>query len=340
MFEYLFSSSSGIAIDLGTRNIRISNQKQILCKQLSVVARSNGQNSELIMGEIAEDLFEREPGHYKLISPLGEGVISDFDHCKLLLKDAFKALNLARFKKHTILISSPLDITTVEYNAFIEVAHSLGYGEAAHIHEPVAAAVGLIPNFIKEKGVILVDVGAGITEAVIFSLGGIVANTSLRIGGVDFEKQMISFIKKSFDFEIGRKTALRLLDIVAQEHPDSYMQPIVIHGTDLIRRLPSTLSVELPQIETCLDKLFNRIIESVLNVLEKSSPDLSSYHVDNGIYLTGGASQFKRLLRMLEKRTGLMANPDSQPLLGVARGEIALLQDAKLKCSIVNLYKK
>ncbi len=340
MFNLPLFPSSGIAIDLGTRNIRVSDQKQILIRQLSVAARSNEQNSKLIMGEIAEDLFEREPGHYKLISPLGEGVISDFDHCKLLLKAIFKSLNLARFKRHTILISSPLDITPVEYNAFAEVAKSLGYGEAEHIPEPVAAAVGLIPDFIKEKGVVLVDVGAGITEAVIFSLGGIVANSSLRIGGVDFEKQIIGFIRKSFDFEIGRKTALRLLDTVAQEHPDSYLQPIVIHGTDTIRRLPSTLNLELPQIETCLDNLFNRIVGSVLNLLEKSSPDLSSYHVDNGIYLTGGASQFKRFLRLLEKRTGLMANPDSQPLWGVSRGEIALLQNPKLKASIVNLYKK
>jgi len=334
MFNFFNSDEPTLAVDLGTRNILVSDAQRVLYRQQNVAASSLKESTapkKYIVGDLAEELYDKNPGHYKIIKPLSKGVICDFQNCGEILNYALKSVAISRFKKPSVLVSVPLDVTSVERDVFREVILGLGFRNVTLVAEPMAAAVGLVKNFSRKKGVLVVDVGAGISEAVMFSMGGVVCNASVRCGGEDFEAEIKSYIRKHYDFEIGNRAAQYLLDILAADHPDSYLQSIEVKGFDLHRRAPATLNVELHAIHACLDHLFKSVVRSVMSVLEKTPEELSAEIIESGIYLTGGASQYKRLIALLEQQTNLCVVPDQQALLGVARGEVALLQNAQLR---------
>lgn len=333
MFNVFRSEEPKVAVDLGTKNILVSNQQKIVFRQQNVAVcpvEGDEKAKSYTVGDRAEELFERNPGHYRMIKPLRKGVISDFDNCREILKCALKLAPLNTFRKPAVLVSVPLDVTALERDVFREVFLKLGYPHVALVSEPMAAAVGLVKDFSKQNGVLLVDVGAGISEAVVFSRGGVVCNASLRTAGEDFEAEIKTFIRKNYNFEIGNRTAQNVLSLIAEDHPNTYLEPIEIKGFDLNLRRPTTLKIELQNISGALDVLFKGIVRIVMSVLEKTPEELSSDVIERGLVLTGGASQYKRLISFLEEHTGLKVMPDTQALLGVARGEVALLQNPLL----------
>lgn len=340
MLRFLGSTKVSLAIDLGTRNILISNSQKVLFRQQTVAAFPSGdggdQKRKIIVGTRAEEIFEKRPSQYEIVRPLRRGVICDLSHCKKILESALKEVTKHFIRKPGILISCPLDVTPIEKAAFKDVLSNIGFSKVELVPEPTAAAAGMLSNFHKKKGLLVLDVGAGITEAVVFSLGGIVCNTSARIGGEDLEYAIAYYIKTHFDFEIGNQAALLLLSILGDDHPDSYLQAMELKGLSTQSRLPGTLKIEMMDIRQALDEHFRVIVQTVRRALEIIPEELSSDIIENGIYLTGGASQYRRLVEMLQKETGLTVNVDTQPLLGVARGEIALLQDTKLRAFCVN----
>ncbi len=54
------------------------------------------------------------------------------------------------------------------------------------IFEPMAAALGMGIDVEAPAGNMVVDIGGGTTEIAVISLGGIVADKSIRIAGDDF----------------------------------------------------------------------------------------------------------------------------------------------------------
>jgi rod shape-determining protein MreB len=334
MFSIFRSEEPQVAVDLGTKNILVCDFQKVVYQQQNVAAcafNSKEKNKSYVVGEVAEDLVESNPETYQIIKPLRKGVISDFENCREIVNCALKSSGVKSFFRPSVLVSVPLDVTDLEKEIFKEVFLKLGHAHVSLVAEPVAAAVGLVKDFLHQKGVFLVDVGAGITEAAVFSMGGVVCNHSARIGGEDFEVEIKAFIRKRYNFEIGSRMAQFLLNTIAEDHPDSYLQPIEIKGFDLNHRVPSTLRIELQHIYKALDAFFNTIARVVMQVLEQTPEELSSEILDRGIYLTGGASQYKRLVLFLEEQTGLKVFADAQALLGVARGEVALLQNPKLR---------
>ena len=78
-----------------------------------------------------------------------------------------------------------------------------------------------------------------------------------------------------------------------------------------------------PLIET--DKYLCRtfadqIVEAVINVLEKTPPELSADILDRGIMLTGGGALLRGLEEMIEERTGINTMTADDPTQVVAIG--------------------
>ncbi len=301
-FRGLWSQKApDLAVDLGTRNLLISNNQRILYNN-----------------------------HYEDHKPLSNGVVCNIEVCTKILHTALKKLNFSYFRKPRLLLTTPLDISDFEKEAFERVARQAGAAGVQLMSDSLADAAGLVPNFFKKRGVLVIDIGAGISEIVLFSQGGVVRNNSIRIGGVDFENTLAQFIRTKYCYDIGAQTTLKLLDIMAHQRNEAFLEPIEIKGFNIAQGLPNRMFIEMRELDPCLDALFLRIIEVLHKVLEDIPADLNGDILDEGIYLTGGASQFPRLHELITKKLGIKTNLDPQALLGVARGEIFFLQNPSL----------
>ena len=63
-----------------------------------------------------------------------------------------------------------------------------------------------------------------------------------------------------------------------------------------------------------------QIVEEVINVLERTPPELSADILDRGIMLTGGGSMLRGLEELIEEKTGINTMTAEDPMKVVAIG--------------------
>lgn len=64
------------------------------------------------------------------------------------------------------------------------------------IEEPLAAALGAGLDISVPSGSMVIDIGGGTTDIAILSLGGVVVDSSIRVGGDAFDEAIVRYVKK------------------------------------------------------------------------------------------------------------------------------------------------
>ena len=174
-----------VGIDLGTANLLIYVKGEgIVIDEPSVVSIDAETKRCLAAGQEAKDMLGRTPGRVLAIRPLKDGVIADFEVCEIMLNYFLKKLNLkGMFKRPTILICCPSNITSVERNAIRDAAYRAGAKKVYIEEEPKVAAVGAGLDISKASGSMVLDIGGGTTDVAVLSLGEIVSSTCGRYAG-------------------------------------------------------------------------------------------------------------------------------------------------------------
>ena len=166
----------------------------------------------------------------------------------------------------------------------------------------------------------VVDIGGGTTDIAVLSLGGVVVDASLRIGGDAFDEAIIRHVKRIHNVLIGERTAEEIKINVATVHPEGRQVEHEVRGRDLVTGLPTTIKVTSEDGRKALRESVAALVASVRSVLEKCPPELSADIVDKGIYLTGGGALLDGIAQVLKDETGIDTYIAEQPLDCVALG--------------------
>jgi len=178
-----------IGIDLGTTYTLVHVPKRgIIINEPSVVAISTLDKKVLAVGDEAKDMLGRTPDTIVAIRPLRDGVIADYKTTESVIRYFInKAIGGVKLFRPEVMIAVPAGITSTERRAVIDATVAAGAKAAYIIKEPIAAAIGANIPIGSASGHMVVDMGGGTSEIAVISLGGIVANTSIRIGGTKFD---------------------------------------------------------------------------------------------------------------------------------------------------------
>ena len=186
MFKKFMSIfSNDIAIDLGTANTLVYKKNVgIVIDEPSVVAVSTSNRKIIAMGEDAKLMLGKNPEEVRVIKPLKDGVIADFQVTELMLRDLILRAQRRKFLiKPRVLVCVPSGITEVEKRAVRDSSLHAGAREVHLVSEPVAAAIGADLPIGKPQGNLVMDIGGGTTEIAVISLSHIVVHSSIRVGG-------------------------------------------------------------------------------------------------------------------------------------------------------------
>ena len=209
----LFSFTQKIAIDLGTANTIIMCNDKIVVDEPSVVALDRKTDKMLAVGERARLMHEKTHENIRTIRPLRDGVIADFSAAEQMIRGLIK-MALPRgngfFSSLRMVVSIPSGSTEVELRAVRDSAEHVGGREVYMIYEPMAAAIGIGIDVEAPEGNMIVDIGGGTTEIAVISLGGIVANKSIRIAGDDFTTDIQEYMRRQHNLRVGERTAERI----------------------------------------------------------------------------------------------------------------------------------
>lgn len=330
-----------IGIDLGTANTLVYVPRRgIIINEPSVVAISISDKKVLAVGEEAKEMLGRTPDTIAASRPLRDGVIADYRMTESMLRYFInKALGGVHFFRPEVMVAVPAGITSTERRAVVDATLQAGAKAAFIIKEPIAAAIGANIPIGSASGHMIIDLGGGTSEIAVISLGGIVASTSVRIGGNGLDASISDYIRRKYGLAIGDRTAEELKISVGSALALDEKMSMDIRGRDMITGLPKTITVTSDDVTEAIQDELGSIIQAVKSVLQETPPELAADIIDKGMVLSGGTALLRNLDRLLTQTTGVPAYVADDALLCVAQGTgIALENLESYKRSI--LYTK
>jgi rod shape-determining protein MreB len=208
----------------------------------------------------------------------------------------------------------------VEKRAVRESAESVGVREVYFIEEPMAAAIGAGLPVTEPRASMVVDIGGGTTEVAVISLGGIVYCKSVRVAGDRMDEAIMEYIRRTYKLLIGAGTAEFIKINIAVAVSGDQLITVEVKGRDLESGIPKVLTMDSDEIRKAISEQINTIVETVLNALEITPPELAADLVESGIVLAGGGAMLKNLDLLLRERTHLPIYVAKDPLSAVAVG--------------------
>lgn len=329
--NFLGRFSQDIGIDLGTANTLVYVRGQgILINEPSVVAINKKTNEVLAIGKEAQRMVGKTPAHIVAVRPLRDGVISDFEVTEQMLSYFIQRVHEDGFHfmpRPRIVIGIPSSVTEVERRAVEEASLRAGARAVFLIEESMAAAIGSRMPIHEANGNMIVDIGGGTTEISVISLGGIVANKTLRIAGDELSENIIQYVRDHFNMLIGERTAeeIKIRIGAATDIPENLEAPL--RGRDLVTGLPKEVIMSAPQAREALQRSINIIVDAVKTTIEETPPELLADIIEQGIYLAGGGALLRGLDEVVARSTQIRTHIADDPLTAVVRGTGIVLED-------------
>jgi rod shape-determining protein MreB len=266
-------------------------------------------------------MLGRTPDTIVARRPLKDGVIADYRTTEAMLRYFMnKALGGIRIFRPEVMIAVPGGITSTERRAVVDAAISAGAKSAYIIKQPIVAAIGANIPIGSPNGHMIVEIGGGTSEMAVISLGGIVASTSVRIGGVKMDAAIMEHVRRAYGLAIGERTAedIKIRCGSAMFLPEKLRMEI--KGRDMITGLPKIIEVTSDDVTEAIQPLLEGILSTLKEVLNETPPELSADVMDKGIVISGGSSQLRNIDRLIAEATGVPTYLAEDPQLCVAKG--------------------
>lgn len=311
-----------VAVDLGTANTLVHVQGQgLVLNEPSVVAVDRNSRRVLAVGIPAKSYLGRTPQAIEVIRPLQDGVIADSDVAGELVRHLLQqVIGKRTLTRPYVLICVPPHISEVDRRSVTEAGLSAGAHEVELLEEPLAAAVGADLPVTDPVGSMVVDVGGGTTDVAVITLGSTASSDSIRFAGDAFTRLVRQHMQEAFNLLVGENMAERIKIQVGCLIPQPHVPAMEVSGKDSVTGAPRTLTVTPADLFPALSGPAATIFETVLNVLERTPPELGGDLVRSGILLTGGGALLRGLDTLLAEKTGLPVHLDPDPLTTIVRG--------------------
>lgn len=335
--RFLSHFSKDIGIDLGTANTLVYvKDRGIVINEPTIVAVNSRTDQLIAVGRAAKDMLGKTPPHIVTTRPLIRGIISDFEVTEKMLKYFIDKVHEegSFYPRPRVVIGVPMDLTEVERKAVEDAALSAGARTVKLIEEPMAAAIGARLPIKEALGTMILDIGGGVTEIAVISLGGIVNWRVIPIAGDELNRNIIQYARDVFSILLGEKTAeeIKIKLGSAIELPDRIEGPM--RGRDLMSGLPKEVTVTDAQIRDAISRSIRQIVESVKSTLETTPPELVADIYERGIVMAGGGALLKGLDKLISNAAEIPVRVTEDPLSCVVRGTGIVMEDESLLSEI------
>jgi len=323
--------SKELGIDLGTVRTRISEGGQVILQEPTVVAIAIDELKIVAVGQEAQDMSGRVPESLEVAYPLQNSVIADYEVTEKLLTYLIKKISgPVRFFRPKVMMTIPYGVTSVERRAVHEAVLEAVKRDVFLIQQPMAAALGVDLPFHTPTGNMIISLGGGSTQAAVLAVYGIVSADTLRVGGLELDAAISTYVRRKYGLIVAQPTAERIkikIGAAVQQDEDA---SIDVQGQDQVSGLPRPLTLTTAEIVEALQDPLADIVETARRVLEKTPPELVSDIIDRGIALCGGTSLLRGIDKLITKELGVPAYLVDNPLTCVAEGASIALQPSIL----------
>jgi len=328
-----------LAIDFGTSTTRICVRgRGVVVQEPTVLARDPETDQTLAVGRLAQELIGRTSERAEAVTPLSHGVIADFESAQELLKTfVIQASGRFHLTQPDAMITIPSGATSTEQRALVDVGNSVGLKNVYLIPSSVATALGAGLSIVEPRGQMVINIGAGVTEIAVLSLGGVVAQRSLRAGGNSLTEHVARSIKRDYGLSIGLATAEEVKRIIGTLDPKQ-KSSMRVRGRGHGRSAAHDIKLKSQQIRPVFEIGLEKVVMGARSVLERTPPDLVADIAERGISLSGGGAYLNGLAGYLTDKLQVKVEQAQDPLLTTVKGAcMALTNLSDYKRSLLGL---
>jgi len=324
MFENL---KRDIAIDFGTATVLVYvDGRGIVLKEPSVVAIDTSTDRVVKVGQDAMDMLGRTPEHIKAIRPMKDGSISQYEVTLQMLKYFIRRACGKTWIPPRVMITVPSRITDVEMRAIMDASREAGARRTYLIEEAKAAALGADMDITSAEGSMIVNIGGGVTDVAVLSMGGIVVSDSIQVGGDRFDEAIVNYVRRRYGILIGERTAedikIRIGEVFKHDKP-LYMR---VCGRSLAEGTPREIVLSSKEMLEAVSEPMTAILDSICMIMETMPNELLTRISQQGMVLTGGGSLLHGLDRLIEHVTRVPVRLARKPISSAVLGAGKMLQ--------------
>jgi rod shape-determining protein MreB len=317
-----------LAIDFGTSMTRVwVRGRGLVLDEPTVAAVDTRTREVLAMGSEAYELVGRTTRHVVIVRPLRQGAITDFDMAERMLRTVLARSGVGRMSRPKVLLSVPAAATSIERRALKQAARSAGAASAVLLEAPMAAAIGLGLPVHDPVGSVVVDVGAGTSEAGVISLGGVVAQKALRVGGRDLDEAIADMVRHRYDLVISERSSEQIKIGIASADPAATPLTAEVHGRRTATGEPASAILDSDVVSAAIADLLRSMVDGVAQCLADSPPEFAQDAIFEGIHLVGGGALLDGFVSLLEQGTSVPVHVAANPTGVVIEGAGRCLED-------------
>lgn len=321
MFKNIILSRD-IGLDMGTATVQVFVQgKGIVVREPSVVAIDKATDRVIKVGKEAQDMWGRTPDGITALRPLKDGIVNEYDVTLKMLQYFIRRACGKTLLPPRIMINVPSGISAVEERAILDAAREAGARKTYLIESPIAAALGAGLNIKTAIGNMTVDIGGGVTEIAVLSLGGIVVSKTLRIGGDSFDEAIVKYVRDNYNMLIGERTAEGIKMKIGEVYEHGEAKLVDVKGRDISTGMLKVATLSSKEMIGAMYEPMTELIDGICEIIERTPPELVGDILHNGIILVGGGSKLGGLDKLIHRVTGIKTsvakNPESCVALGM-----------------------
>ncbi|MHC5224606.1 cell division protein FtsA [Ignatzschineria sp. LJL83] len=147
------------------------------------------------------------------------------------------------------------------------------------IYEGISSAISVLSDDEIDRGVTLIDIGAGVTDVVVYKAGVVVYHASIPLGGDDITSDIAKI--KRFSTQVAESIKIEYGGCVGfLSYDDVFTLPVITNQSE-------NRTMSKRELSSIIEARYREILEFVKSKIEEA--DVYQVH-DAGIVLTGGGS--------------------------------------------------
>jgi rod shape-determining protein MreB len=332
-------STADLALDLGTTASRALARGRVDVVEIPTVVavqRSTRGRQVVATGEAARKMLGKTPAGTEVIRPVRAGAIIDFEASEAIFRVLIEAAASRGLFRPRLLVAVPSDLPEAERRAVQECARAAGGRDVTLVSSAMAAAIGTGLPVREPSGNMVIDLGGGRTTVAVVSLGGIVVERSIPVGGDAVDAAIGEWLRVEHGLGVGERTCEAVKELIGSAAPIDPPLTTRIRGRDLATGLPREVDLDSTALAGAIAGPVGRMRDVALAVLAETPPELAADVLERGIVVCGGGARLRNFDHLLREATGLPVLQSDEPLFGVIRGTVKALDDVELYERIVS----
>jgi len=291
-------------VDLGTSSIKIYSLKKNQFKVEKNMIAVRNKDQIIAIGNDAFEMFEKTPTNVEVSYPMSYGKIANLNHVEIVLHALLYEMDKHVGNGPVIYFSVPMNMTEIERRAYNALAQAGSHQSKVFlVDRPICDAIALGIPLIRNKGSMIVNMGAQCTEVSIIANEQVIISKMIPIGGKQLNEAICEQVRKNCNLLIGKRTAKRLKAAIGNMIEDK-KEARKVYGVDTFSGLPKEGIVSSTIINEAIIQKIEEIALELKAFIERIPPQIAQSVIAEGIYLTGGTSKLPGIETYISDFTG------------------------------------